>query len=158
MLHLRWALLATLTALGQTYLLPSFLRTTTDLVLISGVVWTLLAADQRGAMVVFYGGIVLDLLAFTTLGTHVIGGLITVAITISIAERLPTDNWLLVLLLVGTGTLINQLAIIVLTGGTSNWVGWGSIILAPAAIVNLISALPIFLLLYWWYERRPELE
>ena len=148
------ALLMVLTALAQVNLLPMVLRAPLNLVLVAVVAWTMVRDANAGAAVAFYGGLTLDLLAGTPVGAHILPLLLVAGITNVVIERFPAENWLLTLLLVGAGTPIYHLIVLVFSGGASNWLVWAAVVLPPALVVNLILALPEYLVLQWWNERR----
>ena len=151
-------LVAAATVLIQTQLLPSIFAARINLLLVAVVVWALLRADSRAALMAFYGGLTLDLLGSLTLGVHAFALLLVVGLAYPAAERLPAENWLLVLLLVGLGTMCYQALMLLATSDLQTWQSWATFVLAPALIVNLVVALPQFLVLRWWSERLPPLR
>jgi len=52
------------------------------------------------------------------------------------------------------GTPIYHLIVMIFSGGASNWLVWAAVVLPPALVVNLILALPEYMVLQWWNERR----
>lgn len=148
------ALLVIATALIQATLLPTFLRASLNLVLVATVVGTMLRGTTHGATVAFYAGLTLDVLAHTPLGTHILPLLLAAAITSIAMERFPAENWLLTLLLVGISTPLYHLLVVALSGGTRDWLAWLLIVPLPALVINLVLALPEYLALQWWHERR----
>jgi rod shape-determining protein MreD len=148
------ALLTLLTVIVQVNLLPMVLRASLNLVLVAVVAWTMVRDANTGAAVAFYGGLALDLLAGTPIGSHILPLLLVAGLTTVVIERFPAENWLLTLLLVGAGTPIYHLIVMIFSGGASNWLVWAAVVLPPALVVNLILALPEYLVLQWWNERR----
>ncbi len=148
------ALLVLALVLIQTTLLPTVLRAPLNLVLIATICWTMISGPAKGAAIGFYGGLVLDLQAHSALGTHALALLVVAGITAVVVERLPAENWLLTLILVGVGTPLYHLIVIGLSGGVSDWISWLIVVIPPAAVINLVLALPEFLVIRWWYERR----
>jgi hypothetical protein len=83
------ALLTLLTVIVQVNLLPMVLRASLNLVLIAVVAWTMVRDVNTGAAVAFYGGLALDLLAGTPIGSHILPLLLVAGLTTVVIERFP---------------------------------------------------------------------
>jgi hypothetical protein len=57
-------------------------------------------------------------------------------------------------MLVGIGTPLYHLIVLGLGGGVDSWLAWLVVAIPPAMVVNLVSALPEFLVIRWWHERQ----
>ncbi len=148
------ALLVLAAVLIQTTLLPTVLRAPLNLVLIATICWTMVSGPTKGAAIGFYGGLVLDLLAHSAFGTHALALLVVAGITAVVVERLPAENWLLTLILVAVGTPLYHLIVIGLNGPVNDWLSWLIVVIPPAIVINLVLALPEFLVIRWWHERQ----
>jgi rod shape-determining protein MreD len=148
------ALLVLALTLIQTTLLPSVLQSPLNLVLIATICWTMISGPAKGAAIAFYGGLVLDLLAHSPLGSHALALLVVAGITAVVVERLPAENWLLTLILVGVGTPLYHLIVIGLNGGVTDWLSWLIVVIPPAIVINLVLSLPELMIIRWWHERH----
>ena len=143
-----------LTVLVQTMLLPTIVGAIINLALAATVCWTLVDSTTMGAVVGFYGGLMLDLLSQSPLGSHALALLLVAGGTALIAQRFPADNWIVPLLMVATLTPLYQVLVQVAAGGTNDWLSWAVVVLVPAIVINAAIALPTFLVIRWWAERR----
>lgn len=138
----------------QSQLLPQILGVQLNLLLVAVVAATIINPSLAGALLAFYGGLTLDLLGHTSLGLHGLALLLAVGLTQLILRRLDGENIVLVLLLVAAATLIYHLLTAGLFALLYHPLNWVLFIVAPALVINLIIALPEYLLIRWWSDRR----
>lgn len=144
-------------ALLQATLLPRLFGATPNVLLLLTICQALLAGPANGARWGFYSGLALDLLGDSALGTHALA-LIAAALFAALwLSWLTPGNWLLPLL----GTLLGSLAYhAVLAAITSLLVApidlraYLPVVVAPATILMLVPALPLFLAMRWLAGRR----
>lgn len=141
-------------ALIQTQLLPVLLGARINLLLIAVIVVTMLISTPQGALLALYGGLCLDLLGYTPLGSHALALMAAVLLANLVTEQFPAENIFLVLGLVGGGTVLYHGIMFILGQFNQAWLDGIIIVIVPALVINLIIALPEFLLIRWWYERR----
>lgn len=143
-----------LVALVQTALLPAPFRAPLNLVLVGMVCWTIIDGPGQGALIAFYGGLALDILGFSGVGSHMLALLSIVSLTLLVINRLPAENWMMALILVGLFTPLYHIVVLLFAGGTDAWLDWARVVLSPAIVVNLLLTLPVLAIVRWWYERQ----
>lgn len=151
------ALLLLAAALAQATLLPRLFGAVPNALLLLTICQSLLSGPANGARWGFYAGLGLDLLTDSAFGTHALA-LVAAALFATLwLAWLSRDNWLLPLI----GTLLGSLAYhAVLALLTSLLVAPVSLrtymwlVIAPATILIVVPALPLFLLLRWAERRR----
>ncbi len=105
----------------------------------------------------FYGGIFYDVLSSSLLGTHAFVLLVAAWLVYVLLARVTSENWLLPIIAVLVGGTIYYVLL-----GLLMYVAVGPFevrdylvsIVAPAMIVVLVPALPVFLLARWWRSIR----
>ncbi len=105
------------------------------------------SAGMRWAL---YGGLALDLLAATPLGSHALGTLLACLAVAASTRRLSVERPLIPLLAVLVGALIAETTQALLTHpGPIEWPIYARFVLVPALLAALIPTLPIFFGLRW---------
>lgn len=105
------------------------------------------SAGMRWAL---YGGLALDLLAATPLGTHALGALLACLAVAASTRRLRVERPLIPLLAVLVGAVIAEATQALLTQpGPIVWPAYARFVLLPAVLAALVPALPIFFGLRW---------
>jgi rod shape-determining protein MreD len=97
-----------------------------------------------------YGGLALDLLAATTLGTHALALLLAALVVTLLTRRLRIGGPIIPLLAMLIATPIYELTLAVLTQPTRiEWLSYSRYILLPVLLMALILTLPIYVGLRW---------
>ncbi|MEI8306442.1 MAG: rod shape-determining protein MreD [Chloroflexales bacterium] len=145
-------------ALAQVTLLPTPLGFSAPLILVLAICRTLIGVGSafpdigviRGLRWSLYGGLSLDILAATPLGSHALATLLaTFAVTV-LTRRLRIEGPLLPILAVCVGSLIYEVVLaLLLQPGPINWVSTVQVALVPGVLVALILTLPVFFVLRW---------
>lgn len=139
-----------LLAMVQTSLFPAISYFRINIVLVAVVCWTLLRGLVPGARWAMYGGLALGLLSPLPLGAHLLG-LVLVALLLAVAtEAFPRENLLLLTLCVIAGSVVQGLVlagVMHLSGRPTAWLLFPITVLLPEALVNLVIAVPMYLVL-----------
>ncbi|MCB9453230.1 MAG: rod shape-determining protein MreD [Anaerolineaceae bacterium] len=123
-----------------------------DLVFLMVVAWSVHAPLNEGVTWAFMGGVLLDLLSAAPTGTSIPGMVLVVFIVNALQNQLYNLNLLLFLGIVGIGTVLQEIIVIVilsLTGFTVLFVESLGYVVLPTAAYNLAFALPVY-----WVARR----
>jgi rod shape-determining protein MreD len=141
----------------QTSFLPSFLQISSNLVLVFTICQALLFGAPTAARWAFYGGLLLDLLGNSFLGSHTLALAVAVVIPPILFSRLNRENWILPIIGVGLGALLYYsvfgLYLHVFVAPV-NLNFYFLLVLFPGTLNALIPSLPIYLLLRWIEMRR----
>jgi len=145
-------------AVAQVTLLATPLGFSAPLVLVLAICRTLIgigsafpdsgvSAGMRWAL---YGGLALDLLAATPIGSHALAYLLACLAVAAATRRLRVERPLIPLLAVLAGALIAETTLALLTQPAPlDWPIYARVVLLPAVLAALIPALPIFFGLRW---------
>ncbi|WP_129671483.1 rod shape-determining protein MreD [Candidatus Chloroploca sp. Khr17] len=145
-------------ALIQVTLLSTPLGFSVSLVLIvviSGALLSIGAAFpdvgvQRVLRWALYGGLTLDILAATYLGTHALALLTATLVVVVLARRIRIEGIMIPLLAVLIASVIYELVLALLINrGMIEWQTYALIIILPSILITLIPTLPIFFLVRW---------
>ncbi|NTW98119.1 MAG: rod shape-determining protein MreD [Oscillochloris sp.] len=105
----------------------------------------------RGLRWAFYGGLALDVLAATPLGSHILALLLAAFVVAAATRRLRMEGPLLPLLAMIAASLIYESVLaLLLQPGPINWFSTAQVALIPGMLVALIMTLPAFFVLRWW--------
>ncbi len=145
-------------AIVQVTLLATPLGFSAPLVLVAVICRTLIGMGSafpdlglsRALRWALYGGLTLDLLTGTPLGTHALA-LLLAALAVALAtRRLRVERPAVPLMAVLLAALIYEATLALLTQpGPIEWLSYAQVVILPAVLVALIPALPIFFLLRW---------
>jgi rod shape-determining protein MreD len=152
-----WAVVLMSLALFETSLAPSVWRFRIDWVLLFGISWTLLYGLTSGVRVAFYGGLALDILGSSAVGTHFLALLLCVIAVALVSEPLDRDQTpLVVAAMLGAALLYTAVLVLVLyvEGNDMPWRSYLLVELIPTALINTLVALPIWAILHRLYQRR----
>jgi rod shape-determining protein MreD len=151
------ALVLLAAALAQATLLPRMFGAVPNALLLLTICQALLTGPANGARWGFYAGLGLDLLTDSAFGTHALA-LIAAALFATLwLAWLSRGNWLLPLIGTLLGSLAYHAVLVLLTSllvAPVSLRAYLPIVLAPATILIIIPALPLFLLLRWVERRR----
>lgn len=145
-------------ALIQVTLLTTPLGFAAPLVLVLAICRTLIGVGSAfpdsgvsaGMRWALYGGLALDLLAATPLGSHALGMLLACITVAAATRRLSVERPLIPLISVLVGTLIAEVTLALLTQpGPIDWPSYARVVLIPVVLAALIPTLPIFSGLRW---------
>jgi rod shape-determining protein MreD len=145
-------------ALAQVTLLATPLGFSAPLLLVLAICRTLIGVGSafpdsgvmRGLRWSLYGGISLDILAATPLGSHALAMLLATFVVAASTRRLRIEGPLLPLLAALVGSLIYESVLaLLLQPGPINWASTARVALIPGALATLILALPAFFGLRW---------
>jgi rod shape-determining protein MreD len=104
----------------------------------------------RGLRWALYGGLSLDILAATPLGSHALALLLAATVVAAITRRLRIEGPLLPLLAVLVSSLIYEVGLtLLLQPSPIDWASTARVALVPSLLVALILALPLFFVLRW---------
>ncbi|MFV9505363.1 MAG: rod shape-determining protein MreD [Oscillochloridaceae bacterium umkhey_bin13] len=152
-----------LLALVQVTLLRTPLGFTVPLVLVLVISRALLGVAAafpdrevtRSLRWALYGGLSLDLLANTALGSHALALLVPTLLVLGLTLRLRTAGPLLLLLATALATLIYELILALLNQPLpSAWNQYLLVVIVPSILLALLPALPIFFGLRWLLRER----
>ncbi len=102
-----------------------------------------------------YGGLTLDLLATTPLGSHAFALLLTALLIALATRRLSAERIFIPLLATLCGALIYEITLALLTMPQPiDWPAYAQVVLLPMMLIALIPTLPIFFLLRWALRRQ----
>jgi rod shape-determining protein MreD len=104
----------------------------------------------------FYGGLALDLLSYTPLGSHALALLLAALMVMLLVSQVPTGGALMPLVCVLLGATVYEVTLAVVYQFTVMSFDWQRYLLAvmlPSVIFALIPTLPVFHLLRWWRKR-----
>lgn len=108
----------------------------------------------------FYGGIALDFLSVTPLGSHALALIVAVVIVTIIAGRLHMQGPMLTLLAVLLAALVYEAILALIYALTNTWIddwyAYARYVMLPSMLLVLVPTLPIFLFLRWLVRRRQE--
>ncbi len=144
------AALLLMVALVQTELAPDFWHVRINVVLVVVACWTLLRGVEAGMRWALYGGLALGLLTPLPLGAHLLSLALVVLVIGGLAEAYPRDNLLVPTLCVVGGSILEStiLALVQRMGGTGvNWSGYLWMIMLPETLLNVLVALPLYMIL-----------
>lgn len=156
--------LLSLVAVLKSTLMPNLrlLGGAPDLMLIMVVCWALLAPYHEAFFWAFAGGVFQDLLSSAPLGTSSLALLVVAMLGSLLQGQLYRSNVLIPLLVTLAGSVVSHLivlAVLALTGYAISWIYDLVYVTAPTVILNLVLALPIFLVMSRLYERlNPRIE
>ncbi len=145
-------------ALAQVTLMPTPLGFSAPLMLVLTICRTLIGVGSafpdsgviRGLRWSLYGGLSLDILTTTPLGSHALAMLLSAFVVAASTRHLRIEGPLLPILAVLVGSLIYESVLALLL--QSPPIDWGNIArvtLIPGVLVALILALPVFFILRW---------
>jgi rod shape-determining protein MreD len=144
-------------ALAQVALPDRPLTLAPNVLLLLVVCRGLVAGSSSGARWAFYGGRGLDIGAGTLLGMHALALLAAVMLSLAALARLSRTSWLLPLIGVPLGMLAYHAVLATLlhlTVGPFRPQAYLTIAFLPELLATLIPALPVFLAMRWWRDRR----
>jgi hypothetical protein len=133
------------------------LPTTLSPLLVLMLCRSLLVGPASASRWALYGGLSLDLMASSFLGTHTIALLSALLLPWWLLSRLSRSNWLLPILGVGIGATIYYAVLGLLTSWLVAPVPaqiYGLIVVLPGVLLALIPSLPVYLCMRWLEERR----
>ncbi len=123
-----------------------------DLMFLTVVAWSVYAPLNESVTWAFVGGILLDLLSAAPTGTSIPGLVLVVFVANVLKNQLYSLNWLMLLGIIGIGTIVQQLVIMIILSMTGFIVPFGDslgYVVLPTAAYNLVFALPIY-----WVTRQ----
>jgi rod shape-determining protein MreD len=133
-----------------------------DLMLMMVASWALLAPHTEAFFWAFVGGVAQDLLSGVPLGTSSLALLVVALLANMLQAQLYRSNVVIPLFVTLVGSVVFYLVVmgvLTLTGHAVDWIYTLLNIAAPTVILNLILALPIFVVMTRLYERlNPRLE
>jgi rod shape-determining protein MreD len=150
-------------ALAQVTLLSTPLGFSAPLLLVLALCRTLIGVGSafpdsgviRGLRWSLYGGIALDVLAATPLGSHALAMLLAAFIVAASTRRMRIEGPLLPILAVLAGSLIYEAVLaLLLQPGPINWASTARVAMVPGVLTALILALPAFFVLRWILRRQ----
>jgi rod shape-determining protein MreD len=145
-------------ALAQVTLLVTPLGFSAPLLLVLAICRILLGVGSafpdngvlRGLRWSLYGGLALDILAGTALGSHALALLLAAVAVAAATRRLRIEGPLLPLIAVLVSSLIYEVILaLLLQPGPIDWVSTARVALIPSLLMALIITLPIFFVLRW---------
>ena len=149
---------ATIAALLEASLAPELRvgNATLHPVLVLGVIWTIAAGFERGVVVAFVGGLVLDILMARPLGASAFALLVAVGGATLILQPLSRLRTLAPIVAVPVLSLVNSLLVYILTsaGSVSDPVG----LFVPSAIFDGLLGLVVGPLVVSIHDRRTQVE
>jgi rod shape-determining protein MreD len=102
-----------------------------------------------------YGGLTLDVLATTALGTHALALLLTALVVTVATRRLSGERVFIPLLATFVGALIYEGTLALLTQPQPiDWAAFARVVLLPTTLVALIPTLPVFFVMRWALRRQ----
>jgi len=145
-------------ALVQVTLLATPLGFSAPLLLVLAICRTLIGVGSafpdsgvmRGLRWSLYGGISLDILAATPLGSHALAMLLAAFAVAALTRRLRIEGPLLPLLATLAGSLIYESVLaLLIQPGPIDWASTARVALIPGVLAALILSLPAFFGLRW---------
>jgi rod shape-determining protein MreD len=145
-------------ALVQVTLLATPLGFSAPLLLVLALCRTLIGVGSafpdsgvmRGLRWSLYGGLSLDILAATPLGSHALAILLAAFVVAASTRRLRIEGPLLPLAAVLAGSLIYEAVLaLLIQPGPINWASTARVALVPGMLAALLLALPTFFVLRW---------
>ncbi|NNJ10827.1 rod shape-determining protein MreD [Chloroflexales bacterium ZM16-3] len=110
---------------------------------------------MRGLRWALYGGLSLDILAATPLGSHALAILLAAVTVAAAARRLRIEGPLLPLAAMLVSSLIYELVLaLMLQPGPISWESTARVALLPDMLIALILTLPTFFVLRWMLRRQ----
>lgn len=99
----------------------------------------------------FYGGVALDLLSATPLGSHALALLLAAILVAIITRRMRVEGLLLPLFLMLIGAVVYEITLALVYSSSTmtmiDWRSYASVVIFPSVMSALILTLPLFLLL-----------
>jgi rod shape-determining protein MreD len=145
-------------ALVQVTLLTTPLGFSAPLLLVLALCRTLIGVGSafpdsgvmRGLRWSLYGGLSLDILAATPLGSHALAILLAAFVVAASTRRLRIEGPLLPLAAVLAGSLIYEAVLaLLIQPGPIDWASTARVALVPGMLASLMLALPTFFVLRW---------
>lgn len=152
------ALLMTGVAVVQVTLLSTPLGFSAPLLLVLVVCRTLVGVGSAfpdngvstGMRWALYGGLALDLLAATPIGSHALALLLAALAVAAATRRLSVERPIIPLLAVLVGAAIYEVVLALATQPAAiEWRSYARVVVMPVVLSALIPTLPIFFLLRW---------
>lgn len=143
--------------LVQITVLPRPLDVAPNLMLMLVICRTLVAGLPNAARWAFYGGLILDIGAGSTLGTHALALLAAVVCAGLPLARLQRESWLLPLFGALFGALAYHGVLALLTTLLVAPVpleAYAMIVAVPDLVLTMIPVLPLFLGMRWYVSRQ----
>lgn len=147
-----------LLALVQTTLLSTPFGFPPALLLVFLVCWVLIEVPQSQRKTVailraaFYGGIALDLMSTTPVGSHALALLIVVTLVFTAVRKLHFESPFLSLAAVFLSGVVYEIILALVYTSTFamfSWTVYLIAILLPSVLLTLVPTLPVFFLLRW---------
>lgn len=108
------------------------------------------AGVMRGLRLGLYGGLTLDILGATPLGSHALALLLAALIVAAATRRLRIEGPIMPLLSMLAGGLIYELTLgLIVQPSPIDWPSYGRVVILPVVLVALIMTLPLFFGLRW---------
>lgn len=130
-----------------------------DLTLLLVLCWSVHAELEESVFWAFLGGITLDLLSITPLGTSVIGLLIMVFAIRSLSQRLYSFSLFFLVGFVAIGTILQHVILITVltsTGYPTDFVSIAQYFTLPTLVYNVVLTVPVYWVLRRFQKRIPE--
>ncbi|NTV62750.1 MAG: rod shape-determining protein MreD [Oscillochloris sp.] len=109
----------------------------------------------RGIRWGFYGGLTLDVLAATPLGSHVLAILLATLMITASTRRMRIEGPLLPLLTMLSASLIYEIVMaLLLQPSPIDWTSTAQVALIPGVLAALIMTLPVFFVLRWFLREQ----
>jgi cell shape-determining protein MreD len=105
----------------------------------------------------FYGGIALDLLSSTPLGSHALALLAAAVLVFMVARRLQVAGPMLPLVSVFLGGIVYEGVLALVYAATVHhlvWQTYAVIVIMPSVLFAFIPTLPIFFVMLWLSQQR----
>jgi rod shape-determining protein MreD len=105
---------------------------------------------MRGLRWSLYGGLFLDILAATPLGSHALALLVAAVVVAATTRRLRIEGPLLPLMAILVSSLLYETILaLLLQPGPIDWASTARVALVPSLLAALILTLPAFFVLRW---------
>lgn len=144
-------------ALIQVTLLPAPFGFPLNPLLVFVALIPLIYDTLTGARLAFYSGIALDLVSAAPLGSHALALLIAVLVVTLISAGISRENLLLPVIAVLVASLCYEVSLALVYRLVPSLAEWQTYLLAvavPSTLLATIPALPCFLLMRRWLNRR----
>lgn len=125
-----------------------------DLVFLTVILWSINAPLETGVVWAMVGGVMLDLLSAAPTGTSIVGMILIVFAVNALKDQIYSLNLMLVMGIIGVGTIFQQIIIMIilsLTGFTVLFIESLGYVVLPTMVYNLVFALPVY-----WFVRRMQ--
>ncbi len=107
----------------------------------------------------FYGGMALDLLSSTPLGSHALALLAAAVLVFLVARRLQVAGPVLPLVSVFLGGIVYEVVLALVYAATVHpldWQPYTVIVMIPSVLLALIPTLPVFFVMLWLHQQQRQ--